>query len=155
MAESWLDSDVLAERIRRSWDATSESYCDLGHTFLLCAETGDVAMNGECPTHGGDGCLFVFGCVALLDPKVNRALSGTFTAFEDWKTLLLHELMGIALLLESPDELLRQLAAARARVLEADLRGMPGAATEYRKEADRLRNAARTRRELIAAGGIF
>lgn len=30
-------------------------------TVTLCEETGDKAVDGYCPVHGGDACLYVYG----------------------------------------------------------------------------------------------
>ncbi len=79
------------DRIRRSWDATSESYCPLGSTFLLCEESGEVAVSGACPEHGGDACLAVYGKVALLDAYRNPAIREAAEVVSD----LIAEMAGI------------------------------------------------------------
>jgi hypothetical protein len=76
------------ERIRRSWDGTSESFCNLGPTFLLCEETGELAGNGTCPEHGGDACLFVYGKVLLLDAERNPAIAALALRVETLETAL-------------------------------------------------------------------
>lgn len=61
--------------VRQCWDRTSDSYVDLGPTFLLCQDTGERALAmGTCPVHGGDACLFVYGKVRLLDPTYNPVI---------------------------------------------------------------------------------
>jgi hypothetical protein len=77
-----VSESLLADRIARSWDATSESYCDLGQTFLLCEQTAEMACNGLCPVHGGDACLFVYGKVLLLDASRNQAIRDALPVIE-------------------------------------------------------------------------
>jgi hypothetical protein len=52
--------DKAVKLIMRSWERVPH--------VLICETTRREAIRGECPIHGGDGCLFVY--VKLADMQV-------------------------------------------------------------------------------------
>ena len=55
-------------------------------TWTICRETGDRAIRGECPVHGGDGCLVVVAPVSVVrsvEEELRQALEVAHSRLRD------------------------------------------------------------------------